>query len=105
MPGADSGILGRDVGKRFDHVHTTFERARALIDQAPTCLPSGRGTDRISKPAMQRCHCTAMERIALVGDKSWEKWMAMGCKPFTMAKIEYFDAADIDKAWAWLREE
>jgi len=50
-------------------------------------------------------HCTAMERIALVGDKTWEKWMALVCKPFTMAKIEYFDAADIDKAWAWLREE
>lgn len=49
-------------------------------------------------------HCTKIDRIALVGDKTWEKWMAKVCKPFTMAKIQYFDAADIDKAWAWLQE-
>ncbi len=49
-------------------------------------------------------HCTKIERIAMVGDKTWEKWMAKVCKPFTMAKIEYFDASQIDAAWKWLRE-
>jgi hypothetical protein len=49
-------------------------------------------------------HCTTFDRIALVGEKSWEKWMAKVCKPFTMAKVQYFDAADLDKAWAWLAE-
>src|SRR6185436_10940823 len=49
-------------------------------------------------------HCTEVERIALVGDKTWEKWMAAVCKPFTMAKLQYFDAAEIEKAWAWLQE-
>lgn len=49
-------------------------------------------------------HCTKIERIALVGEKSWEKWMATVCKPFTMAKIKYFDAAEIDDAWKWLQE-
>jgi hypothetical protein len=49
-------------------------------------------------------HCTKFDKIALVGDKTWQKWMAMVCKPFTMAKVQYFDAADIDKAWAWLAE-
>lgn len=49
-------------------------------------------------------HCTQIERIALVGEKTWEKWMAKVCKPFTMAKIEYFDAAQIDNAWKWLQE-
>jgi hypothetical protein len=49
-------------------------------------------------------HCLAIERIALVGDKTWEKWMAGVCKPFTMAKIRYFDTADIEAAWAWLQE-
>jgi hypothetical protein len=28
--------------------------------------------------------------------------MAKVCKPFTLAKIEYFDTANIDAAWAWL---
>lgn len=49
-------------------------------------------------------HCTKIDRIALVGEKTWEKWMAKVCKPFTMAKIEYFDAAKIDDAWKWLAE-
>jgi len=49
-------------------------------------------------------HCTKIERIALVGDKSWERGMAAVCKPFTMASIKYFDAADIDAAKAWLAE-
>jgi hypothetical protein len=49
-------------------------------------------------------HCTKVERIALVGEKKWEEWMAKVCKPFTMAKIKYFDAADLEKAWKWLEE-
>jgi SpoIIAA-like len=49
-------------------------------------------------------HCLSIERIALVGEKTWEKWMSAVCKPFTMAKIRYFDAAQIDAAWKWLQE-
>lgn len=49
-------------------------------------------------------HCTKIEKIALVGEKTWEEWMAKVCKPFTMAEIKYFDAADIDMAWGWLEE-
>ncbi len=49
-------------------------------------------------------HCTKIDRIALVGEKSWEKWMATVCKPFTMAKIQYFDAAQIEDAWKWVEE-
>jgi hypothetical protein len=47
-------------------------------------------------------HCTRIKRIALVGDKAWEKWMAVVCQPFTMAKVKYFDAAQLDAAKAWL---
>jgi hypothetical protein len=49
-------------------------------------------------------HCTKIERIALVGEKTWEKWMATVCKPFTMAKVKYFDVGQIDDAWKWLQE-
>jgi hypothetical protein len=49
-------------------------------------------------------HCTKIERIALVGEKKWEEWMAKVCKPFTMAKIQYFDAAQLEHAWAWILE-
>jgi hypothetical protein len=50
-------------------------------------------------------HCTKIKRIALVGENSWQKWMATVCKPFTMAKIRYFDAAAIEAAKTWLGEE
>ena len=49
-------------------------------------------------------HCLDLERIALVGDKTWEKWMAKVCKPFTMAKIRYFQVSETAAAWAWLGE-
>ena len=49
-------------------------------------------------------HCTKLERIALVGESQWQKWMALVCKPFTMATIKYFDVAQIDDAWAWVKE-
>jgi hypothetical protein len=49
-------------------------------------------------------HCTKIERVALVGDKKWEAWMAKVCKPFTMAKVRYFDASEEGAAWAWVAE-
>lgn len=49
-------------------------------------------------------HCTDVEKIALVGEKSWEKWMAMICKPFTLAKVKYFDTGQSDDARQWLGE-
>ena len=50
-------------------------------------------------------HCTKFDRIALVGEKPWEKWMAVVCKPFTLAKVRYFDGANLSDAWAWLQEK
>jgi hypothetical protein len=50
-------------------------------------------------------HCGDVERIALVGEKTWEKWMAGVCKAFTLAKVHYyFDVKDMDMAWKWLEE-
>jgi hypothetical protein len=45
-----------------------------------------------------------VERLAMVGDKKWEKGMSVFCKPFTTAKICYFDRADIADARAWLEQ-
>jgi len=49
-------------------------------------------------------HCTKIKKIALVGEKTWEKWMAKVCIPFTMARIKYFDAAQLDAAKTWLSQ-
>jgi hypothetical protein len=50
-------------------------------------------------------HCHDVERIALVGDKRWEHWMAAICKPFTQGVVRYFDVSETEQAWAWLEEE
>ncbi len=49
-------------------------------------------------------HYSDFERIAMVGDRKWEKWMTTFCKPFTKAKVKYFDKSEIDAAWKWLQE-
>ncbi len=47
-------------------------------------------------------HFTDIERLAMVGDRKWEKGMSVFCKPFTTAKIRYFDRAQVADAHAWL---
>lgn len=49
-------------------------------------------------------HFSDIERLALVGDKKWEKGMATFCKPFTTAKIRFFTPDEIDAAKEWLQE-
>jgi len=50
-------------------------------------------------------HFSDIERLAIVGDKTWEKGFAYFIKPFTRAKVRYFDANESDKAIPWLRGE
>jgi hypothetical protein len=50
-------------------------------------------------------HYSDFERIAMVGDRRWEKWMAALCRPFTGAKVRYFDHAHVEEAWKWLNED
>lgn len=47
-------------------------------------------------------HFSDIERLAMVGDKKWEKGMSVFCKPFTKAKIRYFDRTAIAEARTWL---
>lgn len=49
-------------------------------------------------------HFSHIERLAMVGDKKWEKGMSVFCKPFTTANVKYFDRADIAEARAWLEQ-
>jgi len=47
-------------------------------------------------------HFADIERLAVVGDKNWEKWMAGFCKPFTKAEIQYFDQSEEAQAKEWI---
>ncbi len=50
-------------------------------------------------------HFADIERLALVGDKRWEKGMSSFCRPFTTAKIKYFDLTETAKAHEWISED
>ncbi|MBI1371966.1 MAG: STAS/SEC14 domain-containing protein [Phycisphaera sp.] len=50
-------------------------------------------------------HFNHIERLAVVGETKWEKGMAAFCKPFTTAKIRYFDRSEIDAARDWINAE
>ncbi|QDT60496.1 hypothetical protein SV7mr_30190 [Stieleria bergensis] len=49
-------------------------------------------------------HFNDIERLAIVGETKWEHGMAIFCKPFTTAKIRYFDQSDIEAARLWIAE-
>ncbi|MCA9216634.1 MAG: STAS/SEC14 domain-containing protein [Planctomycetales bacterium] len=47
-------------------------------------------------------HFLEIERIAMVGDTAWEHGMAVLCKPFTAAKVKYFDHTQREEALEWI---
>lgn len=49
-------------------------------------------------------HFAHIERLAMVGDRKWEAGMAAFCKPFTTAKVRYFDVAQSQQARQWIEE-
>jgi hypothetical protein len=49
-------------------------------------------------------HWKDIERLAIVGETRWEQGMAVFCKPFTTARIKYFDHSQLETARAWVAE-
>ena len=47
-------------------------------------------------------HFNDIERLAVVGEKKWEKGMTTFCKPFTTAKVRFFEHDQADEALAWI---
>ena len=50
-------------------------------------------------------HFRDIERLALVGEKQWQKGMAAFCRPFITAKVRYYDHARKAQALTWLHEQ
>jgi hypothetical protein len=50
-------------------------------------------------------HFAGIERLAMVGEKKWQKGMSKFCGPFTTARIRYFGRTDAGEARAWLGGE
>jgi len=50
-------------------------------------------------------HFSDIDRLAMAGDRKWEKGMSVFCRPFTTAKICCFDRTAIAEARAWVESE
>lgn len=50
-------------------------------------------------------HFSDLGRLAVVGEKKWQEWITVACRPFTRAEIRYFDHAHAEDAAAWLGVE
>lgn len=50
-------------------------------------------------------HFADIERLALVGEKKWQKGMGVFCKPFTTAKVKYFDLTEASQAREWIEAD
>ena len=49
-------------------------------------------------------HFRDIERLAIVGEKAWEHGMTVFCRPFTTAKLRYFDSSKAEEATNWIEE-
>lgn len=49
-------------------------------------------------------HFHDFDKIALVGDRNWEKTATLFLKPFTGAELSYFTMEDLDEARNWARK-
>lgn len=47
-------------------------------------------------------HFRDIDRVAIVGERRWHELMAQFCRPFTTAKIRYFEHRELAEARAWL---
>lgn len=47
-------------------------------------------------------HFSDIERLAMVGDKKWEKALSVVSQLFTTAKIRFFDSVAMHEARAWV---
>jgi hypothetical protein len=50
-------------------------------------------------------HFNDIERLAITGENKWKKGMAAFCKPFTTAKVRYFDHTHAAEARDWLVQQ
>ena len=42
------------------------------------------------------------ERVAIVGEKAWQRWMTALANPFVTSEVRYFDRSEQQEAWDWL---
>ena len=63
------------------------------------------GIIEVNYGKMKFTHSEDIEKIAIVGNKKWEKWMRSVMKPFIKARVMYFDLSDRGTAMEWIMNQ
>jgi hypothetical protein len=45
-----------------------------------------------------------IKKMAIIGDKKWEEWLAKLASPFYAEQSKFFSSDQSDSAWEWLQE-
>lgn len=52
-----------------------------------------------------RAYRNKINKMAVVGDRTWQKWVTKLVEPFYHSvEARFFDPSDIESAWKWLKE-
>ena len=51
-----------------------------------------------------RTYHEKIDKMAIVGDRTWEKWITTLAEPFYSKEARFFHSDEIDAAWKWLKE-
>ncbi len=52
-----------------------------------------------------REHLEQFRRIAIVGDRRWERWLVALARPFTGVEVRFFTPDQLSEAWDWVRAD
>jgi len=50
-------------------------------------------------------HVKDIERLAIVGQKEWERWIEFLERPFIGTEVRYYSKPRLEEAWEWLRSQ
>jgi hypothetical protein len=48
-------------------------------------------------------HIEEIERLAIVGQKEWEKWLGLLEHTFISTEVRYYNKSRLKEAWTWLK--
>jgi hypothetical protein len=114
LPGSSGGLLGWRVEGRL----TDTEVARMHEELDAAIAASGPVRVLVELAALEGVEPAAVwedvertvgklegiDRMALVGDASWHRWLATASEVMTPVEVRLFAVGESASAWAWLAE-
>lgn len=100
---AEGKLTEKDVGKVHPLIHNILNTGKKVRWYFEMVDFTGWETTAFWKDMkMDMKHANDYEKIAMVGEKKWQDWMAQFMEPFTSAEVKYFDVSQKEEALNWI---